>query len=892
MSVIKYIKYLIVQGLLLCLLLGVISNIQADDRTTPVNIGVLAHRGHDKAVKAWTPTAEWLTALLPEYTFHIVPLTNDDIAKKVEAKEINFLLTNPASYASLEAKYGIARIATKRNLRQGKPYTVFGSIIFTRADRDDIREPEDLKGKSFMAVHKNAFGGWWMAKRELKDLGVDESDLGNLKYSGFPQGKIVFAVRDGKVDAGTVRTDLLERLAESKKIDIRQFRIINPRKTEGFPFAHSTRLYPEWPFATLKHTPHKLAQDVAIALLTITPDNRSAKAARIAGWTVPLDYNDVHALMRELKVGPYKDLGKVSMVDIMRLYWHWIVLSIIAFLVMAFSTVYVYRINRQLKSSKASLEHEINERKLVDAQLRRASGQVINILESTSDAYIAVNNDWNVTYLNRQAEGLLKKGRESVKGKNLWEEFPEFSSHFFKRFSQASSSRKHAKMEGYYPPQNKWFEVNVHPSNTGMSVYFHDITQRKQIEKQKSQQAEHIRALYQVTSESGLTLDEQITEMLDVGKDLLNMDMGRVNKIDTKNNINKVYSMTTSNPFGLEANQESELQSTLCNLGVKRGKPVAINSIDEPEWREVANKVGAKVKSYIGAPINVNGELFGTICFYSMSPRLDPFNEMNTDLVRLIGRWVSVAIERSLAEEELSNAKLEAEAANRAKSSFLANMSHELRTPLNAIIGFSDLLQARMFGELNEKQTEYVNDINSSGHHLLSLINDILDLSKVEAGRMELSLSQFDLPSATNNALILIEGRVERHGIDLQTNIDNNLGNFVADERKYKQLLLNLLSNAVKFTPDGGRISVKVGKTGDGIEVSVGDTGPGISDEDQAKIFDDFYQIHSTSKNKEGTGLGLSLSRKFAELHGGSLRVESKLGEGANFIFNIPNGNI
>ncbi|TNF99227.1 MAG: phosphate/phosphite/phosphonate ABC transporter substrate-binding protein [Gammaproteobacteria bacterium] len=339
---------------------GLLVTALADDRTTPVNIGVLAHRGADKAVNEWTPTAHWLTSLLPEYTFHIIPLTNDDIESYVAEKKINFLLTNPASYASLEAKYRIARIATKRNLRQGNPYTVFGAIIFTRADRDDIQKPADLKGKSFMSVHKNAFGGWWMAKRELQDIGIKDSDFVKLEYSGFPQSKIVFAVRDGKVDAGTVRTDLLERLTAKGKINSKDFRILNPQKSKTFPFALSTRLYPEWPFATLDHTPHQLAQEVAIALLTITPDNRAAKAARIAGWTVPLDYNDVHQLMQDLKVGPYKGHDKGSIMGIDKQHWQWIALSALVFIIMIILAVYVFRLKKQADACQSIIENKIS----------------------------------------------------------------------------------------------------------------------------------------------------------------------------------------------------------------------------------------------------------------------------------------------------------------------------------------------------------------------------------------------------------------------------------------------------------------------------------------------------------------------------------------------------
>ena len=229
------------------------------------------------------------------------------------------------------------------------------------------------------------------------------------------------------------------------------------------------------------------------------------------------------------------------------------------------------------------------------------------------------------------------------------------------------------------------------------------------------------------------------------------------------------------------------------------------------------------------------------------------------------------------------------EAANRHKSEFLANVSHELRTPLNAIIGFSEVLGEKMFGELNEKQAEYTEDILSSGRHLLSLINDILDLSKIEAGRMELEVTTFHLPDAIENALTLIRERASRHGIKLNQVIDDRLGDFTGDERKVKQILVNLLSNAVKFTPEGGQIRVDARLGDSAVFVSVTDTGIGIAKEDQEAIFEEFRQVGSNYAHKrEGTGLGLTLTRKFVEVHGGKIWVESEVGKGSKFTITLP----
>ena len=259
------------------------------------------------------------------------------------------------------------------------------------------------------------------------------------------------------------------------------------------------------------------------------------------------------------------------------------------------------------------------------------------------------------------------------------------------------------------------------------------------------------------------------------------------------------------------------------------------------------------------------------------------------DIIRIISRFFE-------QKRELEKAKLQADSANRAKSDFLANMSHELRTPLNAIIGFAEVLQDQFFGPLNEKQKKYVDNINTSGRHLLSLINDILDLSKVEAGKMELEPEELSLKKdVLEPALTLLQEKALKHNISLSLAVEPRADmNILADAKKLKQIMFNLLTNAVKFTPDGGSVEIsakrsKGAEAGDFIEISVKDSGIGIKPEDLAKLFQTFSQIESTySKTVEGTGLGLALTKKLVELHGGKIRVESEFGKGSKFIFGIP----
>jgi signal transduction histidine kinase len=292
-------------------------------------------------------------------------------------------------------------------------------------------------------------------------------------------------------------------------------------------------------------------------------------------------------------------------------------------------------------------------------------------------------------------------------------------------------------------------------------------------------------------------------------------------------------------------------------------------------------------RSVLAVPLLREERVLGALTIWRK--QAGDFSPEIVNLLQTFATQSALAIQNARLFREIEDKSREIEAANRHKSEFLANMSHELRTPLTAIIGFSEVLSDKIFGELNDKQDEYMGDIVSSGRHLLSLINDILDLSKVESGRMDLDCSKFDVPMAIENALILIRERATRHGIKVVHQIDERMGEIVGDERKFKQILLNLLSNAVKFTPEGGRIDVDAALNNQSVEVSVSDTGIGIAPEHQETIFEEFRQVGTdAAKKREGTGLGLTLTKKFVELHGGTIRVESVLGKGSTFTFTLP----
>jgi signal transduction histidine kinase len=324
--------------------------------------------------------------------------------------------------------------------------------------------------------------------------------------------------------------------------------------------------------------------------------------------------------------------------------------------------------------------------------------------------------------------------------------------------------------------------------------------------------------------------------------------------------------------------------NTAVGRAVSTNQPVQIVDVAREAgypWPE------AKFRTALAVPIAGEGIPAGVIVIAKVMK--EPFSEQQIALITTFADQAGIAIENVRLFNEIQKKSRELEVASRHKSEFLANMSHELRTPLNTIIGFSEVMQERMIGEVNEKQAEYLKDIHSSGLHLLSFINDILDLSKIEAGRMDLELSRFDLSETLPNVLTLIRERASRNRIVLALELSPEIGDFVADQRKFKQIMLNLLSNAVKFTPQGGQISVRARWSNGHVEVAVSDTGIGIAEKDFGIIFEEFRQVDMDRLKKgEGTGLGLALTKKLVELHGGTVSVQSEVGKGSTFTFTLP----
>ena len=575
-----------------------------------IRIALRAHSGAERDTAKWQPTADYLSSQIHGHRFVMVPFEDlVELSKAAELKDFDFVLTNPASYIELEIKYGTSRIATLQNRRQGGAYTQYGAVIFTRSDRDDIKGLKDLKGKTFIAVSETALGGWWMAWRTLQQNRIDPyRDFRALTFSDGIQEGVVHAVLRGEADAGTVRTDMLERMAKRGEIDLNDLKLVHTVKAPGFPFMLSTQLYPEWPFAKFKHTSPELAQKVAIALLSMPSEHPAAISGQYVGWTVPLDYQPVHELLKELKVGPYREYGEVRWTEVWHKYRAWFITTLLLALIAWSVVIYVVRINQRLRNTQMELKAARN------------------------------------------------------------------------------------------------------------------------------------------------TLEQRVQA-------------------------------------------------------------------------------------------------------------------------------------RTL---ELEAAKELAEQASRAKSEFLSRMSHELRTPMNAILGFAQLMELDTKNKLNEDDQDNLQEIIHAGKHLLTLINDVLDLARIESGHLQLTMEAIDIYSTIEDVRRTIRPLAEQQQVDVVVEISEDTHcSVLADTTRLKQVLINLLSNALKYNHPGGLVTVNCHSDGsDWIWLSIKDTGMGIPEHRLTGIFDPFERVDNRSQI-EGSGIGLSVSKQLLEAMGGSIEVNSRVNVGTEFLIRL-----
>jgi len=523
------------------------------------------------------------------------------------------------------------------------------------------------------------------------------------------------------------------------------------------------------------------------------------------------------------------------------------------------------------------------------------------ILARMSDGCVALDHDDHYTYVNEQAAAILQRTVDELLGKNIWTIFPEtVGGAFFLAYQRARETQDAASVENYFPPWKRWFESRIYPSAEGISVLFHDITERKRSELLLVGQTKlleliaHGAALPSVLSEligflEGQGLDARCSILL-LDSDGLRLRHGAAPSLP-----DSFIEAVDGALIGPHAGS--------CGTAAFTGKPVISEDIaTDPnwaDWRQLALPLG--LRACWSTPIvDERGKVLGTFAMYYDEPTTP--KTLDQSMVAIATHIAAIAITRDRTEaqrrdqerireknRELEENNRAAQEANRLKSEFLASMSHELRTPLNAIIGFSEFLVDETAGPINARQHECLDHVLTSGRHLLRLIGDVLDLAKIEAGKLESYPVEFRLRDELDEVCSIASALAQEKHISVRLEFDPALDLVTLDAQKLKQVLFNLLANAVKFTNPGGSIELRArALNAEQLELCVRDSGVGIRPEDLPKLFQEFHQLESGAGRHEGTGLGLVLAKRLVENQHGRITVESTLGRGSVFSVVLP----
>ncbi len=517
---------------------------------------------------------------------------------------------------------------------------------------------------------------------------------------------------------------------------------------------------------------------------------------------------------------------------------------------------------------------DITARKRAEEELRRTHQQVRHILESTNDAYVAIDDDWNITYFNARAEELFQVPRGQMLGHSLWDQLPEFASSCYKKFHHSRNSDKVLQFESYYPPLDRWVETHTYPHPDGLSIFFRDITERRRAEHRLRDSELRLRTI----------LDNMMDGVISVDAE---------GRIETFNPMaEQLTGYRAEEIIGTDVGQlapglRNEKQGGFVRCYLSSGRPDLLGQRSELTIRR-------KDGSTFPAEVSLSEmRLGGKQSFIATLRDVTEKKRIEAELQRHHEHLEERVRERTA---ELVVARAQAEQANRAKSAFLANMSHELRTPLNAIIGYSELLEDEARERGLEEMGNDLARIHQAGDHLLKLINSVLDLSKIEAGKQVMNLERFCVAGLVQECLSTVRPLLEQNHTELEYHCAGDIGEMRADSLRVRQSLLNLLSNAAKFTRDG-RVTLEVFRQWHGpageekpfLVFAVSDTGIGISEEQIGQLFQSFSQADNTiSAQFGGTGLGLAISRSLCRLMGGDITVSSRLGEGSRFEMRLP----
>ncbi len=837
-----------------------------------VRIGVIANRGVDAARSSWEPLSGFLQREIPGRQFELVPIAMSDLDGVIARAEVDFAIVNSGQYVEMELRHGMSRIATLRNRVPGGSQTRYGGVLFTRGDNSAIQRIADLKGKSLAIVDASSLGGWLVQWREMAARGLDpQRDLASL-ITLNAHDEVVYQVLAGKADAGAVRSDVLERMAADGMIDLVRIRVLDPRHDEGFPFLHSTPLYPEWPFVKLRHTSDELAQKVAIALLRMPPDCATARAANIAGWTVPLDYQPVHDLFRELKIGPYAESAKFTLSDVVSRYRLVLGLAALLLVFVVAAMFYVVRTNRRLRVSEQLSDQVVAELRRTQAYLRREQrlfidGPVIVFLWQAKQG-------WPVEYVSPNVAHLGYKDKQFLSG----------MASFGELLHPEDVARVVAEVGEYSAQGKEYFEQEYRLLHAdGVSRWYYDFT--RIVRDGRGEVTHYHGYLLDITERRNAEVALRASEasyrgLIDSVREAIYIQATDGRFLDVNEGAVKMYGYPREFFIGklpeiLGPSGENDMEAVAAAFGkALAGESQQFEFIGMRANGEIFPK---EVRLY-------KGSYFGRDAVIALSQDITERKRVEAQLHKL-----NENLARSVAEEVAKNRTkdhlLIQQSRLAAMGEMIGNIAHQWRQPLNALgLILANIRDAQSYNELSE---EYLEHEVATGRRLIEKMSTTIDDFR-NFFRPNREKTAFSLAQAVRDSLSIVESAFRNNNISVELHIDED-GELLGFPNEYSQVLLNILGNAKdvlhdRETPDG-KVTIRIRRTGDEMQVVIADNAGGIGDDIIGKVFDPYF----TTREK-GTGIGLYMSKMIIENNMNG-RIEVRNCEfGAEFVVTTPTG--
>ncbi len=548
--------------------------------------------------------------------------------------------------------------------------------------------------------------------------------------------------------------------------------------------------------------------------------------------------------------------------------------------------------------------HDLSERKMAEESLRASERRFRAIVNDQTEMIVRMDADGRFTFINEAMRRYAGLSEQEILGRRVEDLFSVHAEQFQeKAFRKITAENpfisliyRHEQPEGNVVFQ-EWRVRGFFDEQGNVLEYQGvglDITENKRFADSLADREEAIRSLYEITCDPERNFEEQLQALLRMGCERFHMPIGLLAEIQGLEYKIRAFEGTVNN---LQPGDVFDLRETFCSSAYRQTEPIGFTCATGTEWENHLAYRRWGLEAYFGVCVRVGRRRYGVLGFSSPSPIRREYSETDRQILQLMARWLGTELERHETIRELDDARYRAEAANRAKSEFLANMSHEIRTPLNAVLGFSEILEREID---NPRHYEFLHSINSSGKTLLALIDEILDLSKIEAGRLHLQPVATEIAPLMRSSLSMFQQKAETKQLELICAIPEDLPRFlVLDEVRVRQILFNLLGNAVKFTAEGHvkleiRWTPAVEEDRVNLSLAVEDTGMGIPKKDQDRVFLPFEQQQGQStRNFGGTGLGLTITRRLIDLMGGELTLTSQTGKGSRFVvtlYDVPQG--